>query len=45
MAIIKHFLPTEVIIKVKNKEIKLKTDDEHPFDYDVIEKIWEVEEE
>lgn len=41
--IIKEFTPMRVVLLclTNGKEKVLTTDEKHPFDYDVIEKIWE----
>ena len=41
--IIKEFTPTRVVLLclTNGKEKVLTTDEEHPYDYDIIEKIWE----
>ena len=43
ITIIKEFSPTKITLLclTNGKEKELTTDIEHPFDYDIIEKIWE----
>ena len=39
--VIKEFTPTEVTLISTTKEVTITTDESHPFDYNIIEAIWE----
>ena len=43
VTIIKEFSPTRVVLfcLTTNKEKELIADEQHPFDYDVVKRIWE----